>query len=226
MQSAMDTPTAVRCLRLRVDPPLERVAPAEQEADDDAEEQVEHGAARSRLRPFARLARTLREHRDGILAAVRLGRSQRPRGPELQDPPDQPPRLRLPLSRPPHRTRVPLLQRPHHHAPAMNFTPNSDELHPQLGIAIGGRHERGARAPHGGRSVLRLLGIGDSFRSGVSVRRIEVVAAPQPAFPIRRADPRVPAQRTPGPRAGGCPRFGSAGSTRSVRRRAPDRRSG
>jgi transposase len=32
-------------------------------------------ASRSRLRPFVRLARTLREHRDGILAAIRLGLS-------------------------------------------------------------------------------------------------------------------------------------------------------
>jgi len=32
-------------------------------------------AARSRLRPFVRLARTLRDHRDGILAAIRLGLS-------------------------------------------------------------------------------------------------------------------------------------------------------
>jgi transposase len=32
-------------------------------------------ASRSRLRPFIRLARTLREHRDGILAAIRLGLS-------------------------------------------------------------------------------------------------------------------------------------------------------
>jgi transposase len=32
-------------------------------------------ASRSRLKPFARLARTLREHRDGILAAIRLGLS-------------------------------------------------------------------------------------------------------------------------------------------------------
>jgi transposase len=32
-------------------------------------------ASRSRLRPFTRLARTLREHRDGILAAIRLGLS-------------------------------------------------------------------------------------------------------------------------------------------------------
>src|ERR671912_426829 len=33
------------------------------------------GPSRSRLRPFVRLARTLREHRDGILAAIRLGLS-------------------------------------------------------------------------------------------------------------------------------------------------------
>jgi transposase len=32
-------------------------------------------AARSRLKPFIKLARTLREHRDGILAAIRLGLS-------------------------------------------------------------------------------------------------------------------------------------------------------
>jgi len=32
-------------------------------------------ASRSRLRPFVRLARTLREHHDGILAAIRLGLS-------------------------------------------------------------------------------------------------------------------------------------------------------
>ena len=32
-------------------------------------------ATRSRLKPFVRLARTLRQHRDGILAAIRLGLS-------------------------------------------------------------------------------------------------------------------------------------------------------
>jgi transposase len=32
-------------------------------------------AQRSRLRPFVRLARTIREHRDGVLAAIRLGLS-------------------------------------------------------------------------------------------------------------------------------------------------------
>ena len=32
-------------------------------------------ASRSRLKPFVRLARTIREHREGILAAIRLGLS-------------------------------------------------------------------------------------------------------------------------------------------------------
>ncbi len=32
-------------------------------------------ASRSKLRPFVKLARTIREHRDGILAAIRLGLS-------------------------------------------------------------------------------------------------------------------------------------------------------
>ena len=33
------------------------------------------GPSRSRLRPFVALARTVRVHRDGILAAIRLGLS-------------------------------------------------------------------------------------------------------------------------------------------------------
>ena len=32
--------------------------------------------ARSRLQPFVRLGRTIRKHRDGILAAIRLGINQ------------------------------------------------------------------------------------------------------------------------------------------------------
>jgi transposase len=49
---------------------------------------------------------------------------QRPLGgSQQQDPPDQPPRLRLPLSRPAHRARLSLLRRRHDHAAAMNFTP-------------------------------------------------------------------------------------------------------
>src|SRR3954447_10565747 len=53
---------------------------------------------------------------------------QRPPGrPQQQDPPHQPPRLRLPLRRPPHRARLPLLRRRHRRTSAMNFTPNSNE---------------------------------------------------------------------------------------------------
>ena len=50
-----------------------------------------------------------------------------PRRPQQRAPPDQPPRLRLSLRRPPDRARLPLLQRRHRHAPAIDFTPNSDE---------------------------------------------------------------------------------------------------
>src|SRR5215211_1294909 len=58
-----------------------------------------------------------------------------PRGPQLKDPPDQPPRLRLPRARPPDRARLPLLRRHHHRAPTMNFTPNSDEA-PDLATPV------------------------------------------------------------------------------------------
>ncbi|MDP9277282.1 MAG: ISL3 family transposase [Actinomycetota bacterium] len=83
-------------------------------------------ASRSRLLPFIKLARTIRRHRAGILAAIRLGLSNRaPGGPQQPHPPDQPPQLRLPLSRTPHRPRLPLLQRDPHRPPAMNLTPNT-----------------------------------------------------------------------------------------------------
>jgi hypothetical protein len=59
-------------------------------------------ASRSKLKPFITLARTIRNYRDGILAAVRLGLSKRQaRRPELQGPRDQPPQLRLPRPRTP-----------------------------------------------------------------------------------------------------------------------------
>jgi integrase len=48
----------------------------------------------------------------------------------IQDPPHQRPRLRLSLRRPADRARLPLLQRPNHRSPAMNFTPNSNEAPP------------------------------------------------------------------------------------------------
>ncbi len=56
--------------------------------------------ARSRLAPFVRLGRTIRKHRDGILAAVRLGLKQRPpRSTQQQGPAHHPPRLRRPQRR-------------------------------------------------------------------------------------------------------------------------------
>ena len=67
----------------------------------------------------------LRNHRDGILAIIRLWLSKRPpRRRQLQDPADQPPQLRLPLHRRPHRPRLPLLHPTSHRPAAMNFTPN------------------------------------------------------------------------------------------------------
>jgi Transposase len=80
-------------------------------------------ASRSRLDPFVKLARTIRRHRAGILAASRLGLSNG-RLEALNS------RLRLMSHRslgfhsppPPHRTRLPLLRRRRHRAPAMNFT--------------------------------------------------------------------------------------------------------
>jgi transposase len=59
-------------------------------------------ASTSRLAPFIRLARTIRRHHAGILAAIRLGLLQRtPGGPQQPHPTHQPPQLRLPLRRTP-----------------------------------------------------------------------------------------------------------------------------
>ena len=55
-------------------------------------------ASRSRLPPFVRLARIIRRHRDGIIAAVRLG-TDNARAEALNNKvrlTDHPPRLRLP----------------------------------------------------------------------------------------------------------------------------------
>ncbi len=80
-------------------------------------------ASRSRLQPFIRLAKTIRRHRAGILAAIRLGLSNgAPRGPPQPHPTDQPPQLRLPLRRAAHRARLPVLRRHRHRPTAMNFT--------------------------------------------------------------------------------------------------------
>ena len=65
--------------------------------------------SRSRLPPFVRLGRTIRKHKDGILAARRPGVEQRSRGSaEQQGEADRSPRLRIPLrprracAHPPH----------------------------------------------------------------------------------------------------------------------------
>jgi hypothetical protein len=69
-------------------------------------------ASRSRLQPFVKLARTIRRHRAGILAAIRLGLSNDPpRRPQQPHPPHQPPQLRLPLRGTARRPRLPLLRR-------------------------------------------------------------------------------------------------------------------
>ena len=81
-------------------------------------------ASRSRLEPFVKLARTIRRHRDGILAAIRLGLTNgRLEG--LNS------RIRLISHRsfgfhsaaPADRPRLPLLHRHHHPPPSMTFTP-------------------------------------------------------------------------------------------------------
>jgi transposase len=80
-------------------------------------------ASRSRLDPFVKLARTIGRHRAGILAAIRLGLSNGRRE-GLNS------RIRLISHRSlgfhspplPYRTRLPLLRRRRHRAPAMNFT--------------------------------------------------------------------------------------------------------
>jgi hypothetical protein len=54
--------------------------------------------SRCRLAPFVRLGRTIRKHREGILAARRLKLSNaQSGGPEQQGEIDRPPRLRIPL---------------------------------------------------------------------------------------------------------------------------------
>ena len=75
-------------------------------------------ASRSKLKPFVKLARTIRRHRDGILAAIRLGLFQQPpRSPQLQSPAALPPQLRLPRTPAAHRPHLPLLHRPGHRPP-------------------------------------------------------------------------------------------------------------
>ena len=81
-------------------------------------------ASRSKLKPFIKLARTLRRYRDGILTAIRLGLTKRPaRRPTQQDQTAMPPQLRLPLTPRADRSHLPLLRRNHHHpTPQMNHS--------------------------------------------------------------------------------------------------------
>jgi len=74
--------------------------------------------SRSRLKPFVRLGRTIRKHREGILAARRLKLSKRPRGgAEQQGEADRPTRVRVPLRRRRTRARSPHLRTGHTHTP-------------------------------------------------------------------------------------------------------------
>lgn len=68
-------------------------------------------AARSRLPPFRRVARTIKQ-RDRRLRRHRL-QQRTQRGPQRQDTNDHPTQLRLPLRLQPHRPHPPLLRRPH-----------------------------------------------------------------------------------------------------------------
>ena len=70
-------------------------------------------ACRSRIPAFVKLARTIRKHRDGILAAIRLGLELEAGGSQLEDPAHQPPGLRPPLRHGPDRDDLPLLRRDH-----------------------------------------------------------------------------------------------------------------
>ena len=78
-------------------------------------------AARSKLTPFVKLARTLRTHREGILNAIRLGLSNKPpRGARRPHPPHLPPKLRLPQRRTADRAHPPLLRTDQRPATHMN----------------------------------------------------------------------------------------------------------
>ena len=98
-------------------------------------------ASRSKLKPFVKLARTIRQHKQGVLAAIELGHQQRTaRGLEQPRASDQPPRPRIPLSRRPDRDGLPLLRRHHDHAPSpVKSPPNSTgepkKSHPRLTLA-------------------------------------------------------------------------------------------
>ena len=83
-------------------------------------------ASRSRLQPFIRLASTIRRHRAGILAAIRLGLSNATPGrPQQPHPADQPSQLRLPL-------RQPARSRSSTSAAPTSSSTSLDEIHHQI----------------------------------------------------------------------------------------------
>ncbi len=79
------------------------------------------------------LARTIRRHCQGILAAIRLGLSNGPlEGLNLRaGSPDQPSQLRLPRRGTPDRARLSLLRRARRHAAAVVMGPLKRVEHPQ-----------------------------------------------------------------------------------------------
>jgi hypothetical protein len=77
-------------------------------------------ASRSRLEPFVRLARTIRRHRDGILAAIRLGLSNV--GSKASTAATAASAFTQPH---PHRPRLPLLQPNRHRPTQVTFTPSN-----------------------------------------------------------------------------------------------------
>jgi hypothetical protein len=105
-------------------------------------------ASRSKLKPFIRLAHTLRRYRDGILAAVTLGLANaRLEGLHSKVRPPLTPQLRLPLRCAPHRPHLPLLHRDHHQpAPPMNPLKREKRRFPRLGVLRSLRHTPAATA--------------------------------------------------------------------------------
>ena len=76
-------------------------------------------ASRSRLKPFVKLARTIRKHKAGVLAAIELGLEQRtPGSAKQQGEVALTPRIRIPLRRRADRDDLPLLRRHPDRAPS------------------------------------------------------------------------------------------------------------
>ncbi len=107
-------------------------------------------ASRSKLKPFVKLARTIRQHKSGVLAAIELGDQQRtPRSLEQPRPADQPPRPRVPLSRRTDRDDLPLLRRhPDRRSLTNESPPNRQESRIFRLEACAPRCERGKPRRH------------------------------------------------------------------------------